>query len=140
MASDNENGHVGLVELEELEVMEIDEALLREFLEEKGDVRAEGECLVQSVETGNKVGEEIKEEIHKKVESYSEKQEGNKGVNDMMEILEPASQNEMILNWYPDDTIGMMADFGFAIGDPCSQICEGLVSDEAYHGCFWEDM
>ncbi|KAI9114529.1 hypothetical protein K1719_014227 [Acacia pycnantha] len=132
MASENENSHVGLVELEELEVMEIDEALLRELLEEQGEVEAEGECLVESAENDNKM---MEEKVHMQEGSNSQKREDS-----LIKVVEPASQNEVILNWYPDDTIGMMTDFGFANGELCSQSSEGLVSCEASYGCFWEDM
>ncbi|KAK4278945.1 hypothetical protein QN277_016716 [Acacia crassicarpa] len=137
MASENEKSHVGLVELEELEVMEIDEALLRELLEEQGVVEAEGECLVQSVENDNKM---MEEKVHKQEGSNSKQREDYKGAHSLIEVVEPASQNEVILNWYPDDTIGMMTDFGFANGELCSQSSEGFVSYDAYYGCLWEDM
>ncbi|KAI9114523.1 hypothetical protein K1719_014221 [Acacia pycnantha] len=136
MDSENENSHVGLVELEELEVMEIDEALLRELLEEQGEVEAEGECLVESVENDNKM---MEEKVHKQ-EGNSQQREDYKGADSSIEVVEPASQNEVILNWYPDDTIGMMTDFGFANGELCSESSEGFVPYEAYYGCLWEDM
>ncbi|KAF7833493.1 hypothetical protein G2W53_015826 [Senna tora] len=160
--------HMGIVELEELEVIEVDEALLRELLEEEhgggggsgSDIG--GGDVVETVENGNRIMDNDEHEQQKQKLKFncSERHEGCNNNNNnivhhhefewvsnmnMMMELEPISQiNDGILNWYYQDydMVGMMVDFGYTnVGECGSQIYEGFVSNnEASYGCLWEDL
>lgn len=140
MASETENAHMGPLELEELEVFEVDEALLRELLEEQED---HGDA-----ENGKKMME--KEQEHQKQKQRMNSSEQHEDCNEInynvhefewvnnmvMMDMEPDSVNDLTMNWYPDDMIEMMVDFGY----DNSNIGECYVSNEASYGCLWENL
>lgn len=148
MASEtDENSHVGLAELEELEAIEIDEALLRELLEEQDVGVADVECLEESVHQNNnkRMMDEKQEDDQKQQKtSYSEQREG---CNIEFELMNNDNNNQQVMmNWYPDDDddmVGMLVDFGYGNNAELfsSQACEGLVCYEASYGCsLWDDL
>ncbi|CAL0315867.1 unnamed protein product [Lupinus luteus] len=127
MASYENNDDVGLVEMD-LEVFEIDGAVLSELVEEEEEVKDENEGNTESIEEGM-------------VDREQEQQEKNcyfEWLNMMMDMMESNNpQNGVIMNWYENDIVGMV-DFGYVNGESYSQICEGLVSNEGSYGNLWE--
>ncbi|KAK7276745.1 hypothetical protein RIF29_17891 [Crotalaria pallida] len=120
-----ENNDMELVEMD-LDVFEIDGALLSELLEEQ-EVKDDNEGNIESLEEG-KISPNM-------MDREQEKQQQNcyfEWLNMMMDMTESINpQNDLIMSWFVDDIVGMV-DFGYINGECYSQICDGLVSNE--HG------
>ncbi|KAK7320427.1 hypothetical protein VNO77_29883 [Canavalia gladiata] len=147
MAS-NENNDMSLVEMD-LEVFEIDGALLRELLEEeveegKGDNdHGNVECVVESLNENNANPNMMDKEQEQKQQNCLDKCECYSTHDfewmSMMDIMEPTNVlNDVRLNCFSDDIVGMV-DFGYANDECYSQICGRFGSNEATYGCLWED-
>ncbi|KAK4278947.1 hypothetical protein QN277_016718 [Acacia crassicarpa] len=134
MALETEESHVGLVELEELEAIEIDEALLRELLEEEQEADVE-----ESVQKNDNKTKDQKQQDHQ-----NQQHEGC-NIDHHFEWMSNNNNNNMVMNWYPDDDdmVGMMVDFGYTNNNAQfgSHVSEGLICYEASsYGCLWHDL
>ncbi|KAK7300169.1 hypothetical protein RJT34_11006 [Clitoria ternatea] len=141
---------MNLVEMD-LEAFEIDEALLRELLQEDAkDENGHGniQCMAESLLEENSADSNMmgREQEQNKEQSCLEKFECH-SVHDfewlnMLDMMEETINplNDVRMNWLSDDIVGIgMVDFGYA-NDACySQICDGFGSNEASYGCLWED-
>lgn len=136
----DEVSHVELVELEEFEAIEIDEALLRELLEEQADDGV-GEFLEETVQKKDNKMMDIKQQDQKQqlegstIDFHFDQWMNNNTNNN--------NNNNMNMNWYPDDDmVGMMVDFGFINNNEefGSQVSEGIISYETSYGCLWHDL
>ncbi|KAK7385928.1 hypothetical protein VNO78_31906 [Psophocarpus tetragonolobus] len=146
MAMKTNNDTMNLVEMD-LEVFEIDGALLRELLEEDQEGKddkdhSEGEYMAETAEDNNANPEIIDgEQEQPQQQSCLEKYECHdfEWLN-MMDIMEPTNPlNDVRMNWFLDDNVGMI-DFGYDDDECYSQNCDELVSDnEVTYGCLWED-
>ncbi|KAI4305993.1 hypothetical protein L6164_029313 [Bauhinia variegata] len=143
-----ENDEKGLVELEELEVLEIDAALLRDLLEEEHEVDEGGvKQLVEVDKDKNKVTDKEEQEEKQQQRWLEQIQNSHVHVHDfewlnMMEMeMETVSPNDEIVdNWYPDDIVGV-GDFGYTNCEyGYSQISDVIVSNETSYGSLWESL
>ena len=131
-----EKNDMGEVEQEGLEIFEIDGALLRDLLEEDENENG-GHVNAMEESVDRKQQQEQQQQIC--VEQNECSIHDFEWLNKME--LEPASLNDVLMNWYPEDMVGIgMVDFGHVNGECYSQVCEGLVFNEASYGCLWEDM
>ncbi|KAG4961974.1 hypothetical protein JHK82_038666 [Glycine max] len=137
-----DNNDMNLEEID-LEVFEIDAAILRELLEEDQEGKDDKdhgkvECMVESVEENDAHPDMMnREQEQQQQQNCLEKY----GCHDFewLNMMEPTNPlNDVKMNWFSDDIVGMV-DFGYANEECYSQICDGLVSNEASYGFLWED-
>ncbi|KAJ1379663.1 hypothetical protein SESBI_46667 [Sesbania bispinosa] len=144
MASNENINDTSLVEMD-LEVFEIDEALLRELLEEQEGNKDDNDVhgnIEESNVNPNMMDDREQDQQH---QNCNLEQDGCHSINDfewlnMMDMMEPTNPiNDVIMSWSSDENIVGMVDFGFANGECYSQTCDGLFSNEASYGCLWGD-
>lgn len=129
-------------ELEDLEVIEIDEALLRSLLDESENVDAKHDSLAleyatQSPEAENDSNNMI-EERKGCLEQHALLQIHDFDGLDMMDMAPMFPIDEMETG-YVDDPI-YMANFGYDVGDYYSQVHDEFSFNETAYNCLWEDI
>ncbi|KAJ7965057.1 Ribonuclease [Quillaja saponaria] len=134
---------------EELEVFEIDEAVLRDLLETEylGDnTTSNMECIVQSVEAGNDASNAIISQQQPQQQQLQQPQQHSClecNINEFEWLnlieIEPILSTDVMMNWYGDEIAGLV-DFGCVNGVYDSQIYDGVFSTETIYGCLWEAM
>ncbi|GMY08989.1 Activity-dependent neuroprotector homeobox protein [Fagus crenata] len=133
MASDSSKSwrhDIGNEELEELEVIEIDGALLRSLLEE-----SENEDAKQSLKVENVLNNMI-DERKGCLEQHAPHIHDFDGL-DMMEMAPMFPSDDMVI-WYVDDPVWMI-NFGYD-GGVYSEVHDGFSSNETTYNCLWEDF
>ncbi|KAL2316824.1 hypothetical protein Fmac_030700 [Flemingia macrophylla] len=132
----------------DLDVFEIDGALLRELLEEDQEGKDDKdhgkvECMGESAQENNGHPDMMDREQEQKQQSCLEKYECH-SMHDfewlnMMDMMEPANPlNDVRMNWFSDDYVGMV-DFSYGNEESYSQNIDGLVSNEVSYGCLWDN-
>ncbi|KAI4308119.1 hypothetical protein L6164_031225 [Bauhinia variegata] len=112
-----EKNDMDLVDLEELEILEIDAALLRDLLEEEyEDDNGVKECMEVDEDKSIMIDKKEEKQQPSCLEQYEWHVHDFEWQNMMDMEMQTLSPNDAMVDWYPDDIVGM-ADFDYVLSN-----------------------